>query len=218
MIMRWTRRSHHEQSVMRFARLLTTLGFASAVASGCGGETRHDRNADAGSGGIGPSVIGGAGGTGGVAGEFGTGGTGGFGGVVTTCSLPANYSEILEQGLWLCGWSGGLEHYSWVYFDSGALSILDADCPSCTSYFGCAGTDGEYLFGELMGSVIFTTPSSCPEPRRVAWMMTELCPPDGVPPGSLAYATFTDTTGEFRCDLYPSEQCNTALSSCPAPW
>ncbi len=164
-------------------------------------------------------VSSGAGGIGGAAEETGTGGTGL---AVTACSEPPPAVELLEQGWWLCGWSGGLDHYSWLYFGTNdqqmlTLAILDATCTHCASYFGCAGTDGEYSTAGSMHGVGLAMPSGCAETNWTIWEMTELCPPDGYPPGSSAYVTLTDRITSLRCDRYPLDQCDATLPSCPMP-
>ena len=99
----------------------------------------------------------------------------------------------------------------------GTLSILDATCSACMSYFGCAGTDGEYVATASMRSVALTLPSSCTETGHTIWDLTELRSPDGHPPASSAYVTLTNSTTSLRCDRYPLDQCDLALSSCPMP-
>ena len=201
-----------------------TMGVASAVSFGCGGDSTNDEHVDAGAGGVGGSVTGGEGGdgataTGGAAGEAGAAGTGG---VVTACSEPTNAVAVLQQGWWLCGWSGGLDHYSWVYFGPGdiyaTMSILDATCTACTSYFSCTGTDGHYDATESLRSLMLTMPSSCGETDHTIWDLAELCPPDGYPPGSSAHVTLVGPNGPLRCDRYPLDQCDATQSSCPMPW
>jgi len=206
-------------------------GGTGAVTGGTGGMVA---GATAGVGAAGEAAAGAAGGVGGAAGQVGTGGaagvsssggaagevgTGGAGGSVTTCSQPT--TGVLLEDWWLCGWSGGLDHYSWMYFGSGepdgTLSILDATCTACASYFGCAGTDGEFVPTASSNSLAITMPSSCGESTQTIWQLTELCPPDGYPVGSSAYVTFTYGTSSLRCDRYPLDQCDTSLSACPMP-
>jgi hypothetical protein len=105
----------------------TSDGGGGAGAQGGGGSAPGGAGGDGGSGGQG-------GGIGGMGGEGGMGGQGGAG------TFPA----ILGDGIWLVGWSGGLDHYSWMKFTflqpaAGTLEILDAECPSCTGFFDCEG-------------------------------------------------------------------------------
>ena len=118
-------------------------------------------------------------------------------------------------------WSGGLDHYSWMYFGpgdfDGTLSILDATCTSCTSYFGCVGTDGEFAATASLRAVMLTMPSSCGETGHTIWEVTEVCPPDGYPPGSSADVTLLGPTESLRCNRYSLDQCDPTLASCPVP-
>ena len=213
--------------LIRCAWLLITIAGASAVTFGCGGDAHRDENVDAGAGGVGGGAIGGTGGsaTGGTSGSGGAaGGAGaaGSGGVITACSEPTSAVAVLHQGWWLCGWSGGLDHYSWMYFGpgdlSGTVTILDATCPACTSYFSCTGTDGRFDATASMRAVAVTMPSSCGATGHTIWEVTEICPPQGFPPGSSAYVTLTGGSDSLRCDRYPLDHCDASLSSCAIPY
>ncbi|MBN2191846.1 MAG: hypothetical protein JW751_03440 [Polyangiaceae bacterium] len=216
-----------------------TGGIPTGGASGGGGHAGGAGGAGGGGGadgGASGGVTGGASGGGGVAGGNGgvvsSGGVGGGGatgeagaggssGMITACSEPTEAVRMFQQGWWLCGWSGGLDHYSWMYFGTGnqmgTLVILDATCTACMSYFGCAGTDGEYSAAASKYWVALAMPSGCAETDWTIWEVSAVCPPDGYPAGSSAYVTLTDGTTSLRCDRYPLDQCDATLSSCPMP-
>gem|GEM_PF-3464745 len=214
-----------------------TSGGASAKASGgaSAGGTGHTVSSTltgglssaAGSptGGMGTGTGGTLGTTGGTGGSVSTGGhvsTGGATSSTPPCSAPTGYDSMLElqDRPWLCGWPGGLDHYSWVVMraDHSTLSIVDADCPTCTPYFDCQGS-GTYYFGAAMGAVVLSPPPACGV-RSVSWTLKEVCEVNDQSYPYLAIAHFEVVLDEssLECRAYPPGFCNEDFTLCESPW
>jgi hypothetical protein len=126
---------------------------------------------------------------------------------------------VMEVGVWLIGWSGGANHFSWIRFeDGGALTMLDgADMPSNLPYWECNGP-GDWILGAAQETVIVTMPGDCAfSPLRFeAWMGDPT-----YPEGALQAATvFDGPDSDFPLTAYrfPDAQCAPDLSSCTDPF
>jgi hypothetical protein len=75
----------------------------------------------------------------------------------------------LVPGLWLIGWSGGLDHFSWVRFTGNGGSMSGTaflrSRPSArkgmTPYFSCTG-EGSWLVSAKPKTIFITFPGNCP--------------------------------------------------------
>jgi hypothetical protein len=197
---------------------------AGAGQSGAAGD-----RAGAGQSGAAGGTTGGTGGTlgsGGSAGSggYGTGGDLGIAGASATCSeRPATYPEILFDAAWLCGWTGGLDHFSWLIFQpgstrfSGTLTVLDAECPTCIGYWGCEAT-GSFFLPAVFGSIALRDLTGCPEPTE-GLTVTEVClPRPGDPVGAEATMTVVRGTATIQCVRFALSRCDAALTTCGSPY
>jgi hypothetical protein len=140
------------------------------------------------------------------------------------CSPPSGgYPDILYGGAWMCGWSGDLDHYSWLIFQpnssggSGTWLALDARCATCTGYLGCEGT-GTFGLGQLLGSVILVNPPDCPE-RSDGLLITRICAPGaGDFPGTQAVMQVEHGASTVECYRFPFDHCDSELTVCGGPY
>ena len=135
-----------------------------------------------------------------------TGGSAGTGGASSACQtgFAMNYMTLIFDGTWLCGWSGGVDHYSWLRFRQSDRSFAD----------------GGVNFGDAVGSLLLTSPTNCTSPSRLYWLVTEICPNTGFPQqaDTVLRLTTPASTTNFDCFRYPSDYCAPDFSSCPSPW
>ena len=66
------------------------------------------------------------------------------------------------EGIWLVGWSGGMNHYSWVRFNADySADVLDgAALPINAPFWPCSGK-GSWLFSAMLWNVHLTLPAGC---------------------------------------------------------
>ena len=163
-----------------------------------------------------PIRPGGAGAAGGVGGDGGAGadpgGAGGGGG-----QLKAN----LEGGVWLIGWAGGLDHFSWVRFDftnatQGSIELLTPDQLSFTPYFPCEGM-GLFSIDEAASEALLQLPATCAQTTTIGF---ESFSPAGGPPSAILTAAIQDqsTAQAISGYKYASSQCDAAFTMCSDPY
>lgn len=212
---------------------------AAVLLLACGGETVHTGDRAVGGGGTSPAGSGGATSSGGPSGASGAGvpgvgqggitagggasgssgvGSGGFG------SLDAFYADL--QGVWLIGWSGGLNHYSWMQFTvddallgAGKVRILDPDdVPSNTPFWSCEG-EGSWSLAARPNTIAVSFPAGC-SPAVVALTFG---PPQKT---SFPRASF-QTSVEINADpAWPNiegfkmdgSQCDADFTACEGPF
>jgi hypothetical protein len=154
----------------------------------------------------------------------GAGGAGGAGG--TSGALNPDLPGVLDEGVWLVGWSGGTDHYSWLEFSpdeadgvEGSLAVLESDCGICSGFlFGCAGTDGRYSVDLDTSEISMLFPAACSLDPTVWEFQSVLLSPTDYPGDSLLRWTFSvDGVNSYAAHLYPREQCDSAFTSCTWP-
>lgn len=141
-------------------------------------------------------------------------------------AAPSFLPQSLAGKVWLFGWSGGLDHYSWVRFfpnsggTNGTWTVRNATCGSCTPYIPCEGNDG--LFIASTTSVTLQYPTTCgggaPGSQTLVFKSTQ--PVSGPPQGADLQVVFAveDTgsiVGAFR---YPDTRCGADLAGCGDPF
>lgn len=206
--------------------------------SGCGGKsaargesTGGGGQIAAGAGGVssgGSAAIGGSGGTGGAGATAGSGAVGGdgtAGGASTDCAVATDFPALLYQGVWLCGWSGGLNHYSWLRMvpinqqgTQATATFIDAECAGCIGYFPCQGTGALSVSSETLD---LSYPSACATSTAgEQWSIADACPSGlGAPTGADLTLRVTIVGGQsIECYRYPSQQCDAGFTSCQSPW
>jgi hypothetical protein len=140
------------------------------------------------------------------------------------------YPDILFTGVWLVGWIGDLDHFSWVKFtrsapgqSNGTWATLSSNCAACAPYFHCEGSDGLFSANATDKSLVLQYPLSCSDsgaPGAETWSFTGFHPPAGYPPGAILHAAITkDPTapGPIGAYLFPATQCTDTFKSCTEP-
>ncbi len=196
----------------------TTMGSGSTGegSGGTGGSTTSTATTGAEGGEAGAS-------TGGSS-DDGAGGTGGAGGSGGT--LDPELPGVLEEGVWLVGWSGGNDHFSWLEFSpdepdalDGSFAILEADCGICSGFvFGCEGTDGRYSIDLDTHEILMEYPAACSVDPAVWGFKSVILSPTDYPPDALLKWSFElDGGNTYNAFLYPRDQCDSGFTSCTWP-
>ena len=143
---------------------------------------------------------------------------------------PASLSAAMTDYVWLIGWSGDQDHYSWVRFtpsadpDQGTWAALDTTCATCVgSFLNCAGTNGSYTVtpGEDAGlsSLFMRFPPTCggngpaDNPSMTATTGAFLSP-ESLPPGARWQLPLTQQSASVSAFGYPLTQCNPDFTQC----
>lgn len=214
---------------LNLALLLLPITFLAA----CGGETTSTSTGGGGqttmtttgggSGGEAGTMGAGAGGSGGMAstGGAGTGGAGGGGGGGAGGALNVPLS-VLGEGVWIFGWSGGLDHYSWVRFQfanqlQGSIDVMDTECVSCTPYYPCEGK-GSFSTAPESQSLVLDLPAACNTPTTgITFGPFESMPL--FPPSATLHSALTDTNGQtYDAFQLPASFCAADFSTCSDPF
>jgi hypothetical protein len=194
--------------------------------------------ADAGIGSTGGTI--GWGGTGGS----GTGGVAGSGGTtardagpadarqdVSAVDVPAEVDSVTAvnnqmNGIWLMGWMGDMNHFSWVRIRSdspggwgGTADFLAGDDLTINSpYWRCSG-QGRWNIPQKPHSILFTFPASCPSGIEMEYTFDRFYAPGSYPKGAILAASVTPLSGSSALEGYkfPDTQCNADMTSCIDP-
>jgi len=241
---------------MNPASIVFGVGLAASMLwLGCGGVAESDSNPAPGTGGSAGSAAGAGGGNvSGAGGQAGTGGqpsggsagaggsaaAGGDAGVADASydvieSGPADAPTDVDQitafvyqmnGIWLVGWGGGMNHYSWVRITSdqpgswgGKADFLAGDdLVANAPYWPCSG-QGTWNIPAKPYSIIFMFPSSCPSGLEFEYTFDPFTTPSGYPKGAILAATVTPLSGGSPIEGYkfPDSQCAADMSSCVDP-
>ena len=130
-------------------------------------------------------------------------------------SIPADL-----DGIWLIGWSGGLEHYSWLRFQStgfgfGDVTILDPmGNGSWTPYF-CAGK-GTFGITQQLDTIQIT--AACGQMYILHW--TDFYPPGPFPQGAILASHVDDLTANMMTLdgwKFDAAQCDVNFTMCTLP-
>ena len=145
--------------------------------------------------------------------------------------VPADVDSMtafIEQmnGIWLVGWTGDLNHYSWVRIRSdspgswgGTADILAGNDLAINSpYWECSG-QGQWMISQQLYSIWFTFPASCPSGIERGYTFDPFQPPGRYPKGAILAATVTPPSGSSALEGYkfPDMQCNADMTSCIDP-
>lgn len=176
----------------------------------------------AGSGGGGAGGEGGAG-SGGETGSGGAGGVGGgSGGAGGAGGGSSMFTDTLDKGVWLIGWAGGLDHFSWVRYTfltptQGSIDVLDSICVSCTPYFPCQGK-GLFSADPAANEVLMQLPMACNN-KTVTLTFSNFTPPGAFPPSATLSASITEQPATpLQGYQYPEAHCDAGFTTCKSPW
>lgn len=229
-------------------RLLLPLATVAAVLVGCAEKGTAVNSGEQGSVGGSPaaavtratnggqtSTITSNGATGGVVTTVGgapsVGGTSGASGSVGVSGSSAASLPDYLPGLWILGWSGGLDHYSWVRFSpydatqGGRIDLLDSpDSGAWDPFFACEGMGRWYLTARPQ-TVELWLPTLCGQDAKFTFTVESVGPasPVGIfakasQQASLQTTSSTSTGGNpITAFKYPDSQCDAAMTTCKAP-
>jgi len=145
-------------------------------------------------------------------------------------SSPSSFPDYLS-GLWIMGWSGGLEHYSWVRFSpydvtsGGRLELLDSpDSGAWDPFFPCEGT-GRWYLTAMPQTIELRLPTACGQDATFVFVIKSVGPASGYGLFSKASQQATlqskssiSTGGNpINAFKYPDAQCDAAMTTCMAP-
>jgi hypothetical protein len=138
-----------------------------------------------------------------------------------------SFPDVLRQGIWLIGWSGGLDHYSWLKFNflvDGGLNglLLVKNAGPNDFFFPCEGNDGLFSVNPDNLEVVLQFPQSCADAGYIdITIKFPLCyGGGGMPKGSLRHAAFQQAKPPNNIDgyMFPLDYCGVNFTSCPNPF
>ena len=149
--------------------------------------------------------------------------------------MNLHFPEVLE-GVWLVGWSGGLNHYSWVRFGHASMPspvskadawILDGkDLLSNAPIWNCSGKTTWYMGAAADTAYLdFPSPSCLQTAAGPATMMgyvfSDYAPPTATDPrGAVLLATVKDqpTLRAWQGFKFPDDWCDANMTTCKNPF
>ena len=144
----------------------------------------------------------------------------------TLCVLGVSkFAGLLDEGIWLIGWGGGLDHFSWVRFNfqtptQGTFDLLDLVGPAYTRYFFCEGL-GMFTADPPASKVMLQMPMGCdmggmPQTETLTF---ESFYTSGFPPqANLGASVVTQNMQYLNGFRYPSSICNAGFTMCADPF
>jgi hypothetical protein len=145
----------------------------------------------------------------------------------TDSSLPPDpdtFAEMLN-GVWLIGWSGGMNHFSWVRLSGGpqwggdAEFLAGDDLFANAPFWDCTGL-GSWMITAKPYTVGLQFPASC-STGFASYTFLTMLPAAGYPPGAVVQASLEDPTNPgatLEGYRFPSDWCDPTMTTCPDPW
>ena len=126
-------------------------------------------------------------------------------------------------GIWLMGWSGGLDHFPWVRLDpanpfGGRADFLEpAGRPGWIGFWpGCSGA-GQWLLTQKPDTIQLKLPPQC-NVLDVAFTFTNVMKPGGWPAGAIVQASFVPSPpAPPEGYKFPDNQCDKMFTMCVLP-
>lgn len=145
--------------------------------------------------------------------------------VISDSSLPdaGDFANMLD-GVWLIGWSGGMNHYSWVRLSGApqwggdAEFLAGEDLFANLPFWNCSGK-GSWMITAKPYTIGLQFPSHCSLGFTSFTFVT--VQPASYPTGAVLYATLEDLAEPglpVEGFKFHSNWCDPAMSSCPDPW
>jgi hypothetical protein len=139
------------------------------------------------------------------------------GGKYLGCAPTSIHNPGAAEGLWLIGWSGGLNHFSWVRLEAGGTltvndgSSLFANAP----FYPCNGT-GTWSMTAKPETIALYLPAGCDMApiTFTSWLGTPAWPKGCLQEASVEALPSGQTLMACR---FPLEQCNATLTMCIDP-
>jgi hypothetical protein len=140
-------------------------------------------------------------------------------------SYPPLFKDL--EGIWLVGWGGGMNHYSWVRFTvtssfGGTAVILDGKTLTVNlPYWNCNGPSSWNLASKP-DTIQLHFPSSTCVPQGLkssSYTFSNIKPASSWPKGATHTAQVTTFQQPTNLEGYkfPPSQCNAAMTSCTDP-
>jgi len=135
------------------------------------------------------------------------------------CGCGSELCQLLDDGVWLVGWAGGLNHFSWLRFQylgttNGTVDLLALTCAGCTSFYPCDG-QGQFTLDPATAEMVIDLPVACAGQATLvfgAFYDVEW------PMGTLTGVEVTDGMYPIEGYLFPPGQCDPAFTSCTDPF
>ena len=141
---------------------------------------------------------------------------------------PTAFPDLFE-GTWLFGWSGGLNHRSWIRFSamgtttsdaaqpgSGTVDILAGEDAVSTNmpYWPCSGR-GRWFITQMPDTISIELPAGCTSPSEV-YTVTSIGASPSYVPGSLQRVALTRAGFGMPIEAFrfPDSQCDAAMTVC----
>ena len=137
---------------------------------------------------------------------------------------PDTFAEMLN-GVWLIGWSGGMNHFSWVRLSGGPQWGGDAEFLAGDDLFAnapiweCSGL-GSWMITAKPYTIGLQFPSSC-SIGFASYTFLTMLPATGYPPGAIVQASLEDLAypnAPMEGYKFPSDWCDPTMTTCPDPW
>jgi hypothetical protein len=143
------------------------------------------------------------------------------GGAYLGCSSESMSPFDKFIGTWLVGWSGGMNHFSWVRLEPGSVArFLDgADLSVNAPFWQCNGV-GQWAPTARIDTVALYFPEGC-DPSFLALSFLKVVPAGGYPKGATEAASIETTlaSGSFvEGYKFPHAQCDDTLTTCVDPF
>lgn len=142
-----------------------------------------------------------------------------------TADGGSTFPGILD-GVWLIGWSGGMNHFSWIRFSSvtmggGKAQILAGkDIVSNLPLWNCSGATSWNITSKPNTLQLHMPSGSCNGMKSSVYTFQSFQkPPGGWPKGALLEAVVDQSspTAKLKAYKYPASQCDAAMTACKDP-
>src|SRR5262249_16841920 len=120
------------------------------------------------------------------------------------------------RGIWLIGWSGGLNHFSWARFSANdRLDLLAPPSdPLWTPYWMCSG-QGTWTLAASTSTITVQLPSGCGGTSEFTF---SFAPPSGFQGETLSAAvSVTGRADQLEGHKFVDAQCDAAFTACTLP-
>ena len=125
------------------------------------------------------------------------------------------------EGIWLVGWTGHVNHYSWVRFTvagrvQGRADFLSGkDLPINGPFWSCDG-QGDWTITQKADTVQLRFPAAC-KLADAAFTFSGFAPAGAYPLGAILDATVSGQGGSYQGFKFPPAQCDAAMTICTNP-
>jgi hypothetical protein len=144
---------------------------------------------------------------------------------VSTDGPPVDAGDFFSilPGIWLVGWSGGLNHYSWVRIDPGggtgaAEYLPGTELQSNAPYWSCSGS-GTWTITQKPNTVLLMFPAVC-NIQPMSLTFDSFYAPGTYPKNANLGARISTNPPTQPLDgwRFPPNQCDGQMASCTNPF